>query len=339
MKQNNLTQRILYLDVARTIAVLWIVGYWHLRVYCGKDYTTPYLSIPCDGYITNVVLGLFMFLSGFFISKYTFNHFTSDIKTFLFKRMTRFYLLYSLSAVLLYIMRYNSHLGRLSLFTTLTMISTYIPPQPRTLWFFSMLASFYLFTPLLLIKPVKSLLYSFAIIYGFSIIAHYLLPKGIDPRFFWCFPLYCSGLYIGRRKTLMKYLTTHPSGVICSCLIAMQVYIILTWPDDYIILQYFSIPIGIVFILYISRMLAKLPIACIIKPIAYCSMCAYLFHREIYIGLMTIYDYFSLNYSYFFSLIVFLPICLVVSYYTQQLYDKYVTPLLNIHKLKIQQFN
>ena len=165
-KQTNSTNRILYLDVARTIAMLWIVGYWHLRVYCGKDYTTPYLSIPCDNYITNVVLGLFMFMSGFFISKYTFDVFISEAKSFLYKRMTRFYLLYSMSAVLLFVMEYNALFGKKCLITTLTMTSTYILPQPRTLWFFSMVGSFYLVTPLLMKKPIKSLIYFFVIILG-----------------------------------------------------------------------------------------------------------------------------------------------------------------------------
>lgn len=327
-KQNNYTSRILYLDVARAIAMLWIVGYWHLRVYCGRDYPSSYISIPCEYYITNVVLGLFMFLSGFFISNYSFDFFNRDTKAFLYKRLTRFYLLYALSAILLFLMGYNALFGKLSLITTLTLTSTYILPQPRTLWFFSMVAIFYLFSPLLLREPVKSLLYTFVTIYGISLILHGVLPNGIDSRFFWCFPFYCIGLYIGKRKALMTMITSHTSGIICTCLFAIQANHIAYLSNDNLFLQYALLPIGVVIILYYSRLLAILPIARIIRPIAYCSMCAYLFHREIYIGLMVIYDSFSLNYPYFFSVIVFLPICLVISYYLQWLYDKYIIPFL-----------
>jgi len=205
-KENN---RIIYLDVARSIAVLWIVGYWHLRVYCGRDYLTPGVSFPSDEWITKVILGLFMFISGFLISKYTFDNFKNDCIFFYKKRLSRFYLLYAISVILLYIMGYNSLFGRFSLLTSLTMTSTYLLPQPRTLWFFSMIASFYIFTPFILKKLPYSLFFSFFIIYGGSTILMLLLSKGIDTRFFWCFPLYFGGLCTGRMKNVLDSLTSN----------------------------------------------------------------------------------------------------------------------------------
>lgn len=326
--------RIVYLDTARAIAVLWIVGYWHLRVYSGIHYTNPYLSFPGDGYITMVVLGLFMFISGFLISKYTFCHFKEDCISFYKKRLTRFYLLYAISIIMLFVMGYNSLFGRFSLITSLSMTSTYLLPQPRTLWFFSMIASFYLFTPFILRKTPRSYYLSFVIIYGCSTLLMVLLPKGIDPRFFWCFPLYFIGLCIGRKKSILNILTNHWGGAISFIISAVQIYLIVKHPEEYTYLQYISLPFGVIFILYLSKLLTFLPITGITSKIAYCSMCAYLFHREIYITLMDGYDMLELDYPYWFSAITFLPICLLASYYIQLVYDKFIIPILSAHTSK-----
>ena len=110
-----------------------------------------------------------MFISGVLISKYSFEYFWKDCLSFYNRRFARFYLLYAISIILLYIMGYNSIFGRFSIVTSLTMTSTFLLPQRRTLWFFSMIASFYIFTPFILIKTPKSFLYSFITIYGGSI--------------------------------------------------------------------------------------------------------------------------------------------------------------------------
>lgn len=323
---NKENARIIYLDVARSIAVLWIVGYWHLRVYCGRDYTDPHLSFPSDEWITKVILGLFMFISGFLISKYTFDNFKNDCINFYKRRFSRFYLLYSISIILLYVMGYNSLFGRFSLLTSLTMTSTYLLPQPRTLWFFSMIASFYIFTPFILKKFPYSLFYSFFIVYGGSTILMLLLPKGIDTRFFWCFPLYFGGLCLGRMKNIFNTLTSNVLIASISLLITLvQISLNILFPNKMFFLEYITLPFGILFILYLSRYLSHPYIINITRHIAYCSMSAYLFHREIYIILMNIYNRMDLNYSYWFSAFTFLPICLIICYLIQYTYDKCIS--------------
>lgn len=324
----NICHRIAFIDISRTIAVLWIVGYWHLRVYCGNNYINPHISFEGDSYITDVILGLFMFISGFLISKYKFDHFKEECISFYKKRFIRFYLLYAISILLLYIIGYNSLFGRSCIFTSLTMLSTYILPQPRTLWFFSMIASFYIFTPFILKKIPISLIWSFVTIYGCSIILMILLPKGIDPRFFWCFPLYFAGLCIGKKKdNLFLLIRNTYVGGICLALFTIQILSIVKGYNCYF-LQYITLPFGVVFLLYLSYLLSHLPISLISDKIAYASMCAYLFHREIYISLMSIYNLFGFNQPYWFSLITFLPICFIISYYIQIVYDK-ITPYIS----------
>lgn len=324
----NDSNRIASFDIARTIAVLWIVGYWHLRVYCGRNYTNPCISFKGDSYITDVILGLFMFISGILISKYHFTNFKRDCISFYKKRFARFYLLYASSVILLYLIGYNSLFGRFCIFASLTMISTFILPQPRTLWFFSMIASFYLFTPFIMKKVPISLLLSFITIYGCSTLLMFILPSGIDPRFFWCFPLYFAGLYIGKYKNLLILLTTNPYfGVLCFIIFALP-FISMVIGYDLFFLHYISLPFGVLFILHLSNLLSRLPILFISNKIAYASMCAYLFHREVYICLMNIYDLLGFNLPYWFSVITFLPPCFILAYYIQNFYDKRIMPLI-----------
>ena len=66
------TGRILYLDIARVIAMLWIVCYWHVKDYVEVGETHAALILYGDEYVTDIMLGVFMFLSGFFMAKYRF---------------------------------------------------------------------------------------------------------------------------------------------------------------------------------------------------------------------------------------------------------------------------
>ena len=62
------SKRIIELDVARAFAMLYIVGFWHL-----KDYLYPnikeILTFKGSSDITNIMLGSFMFISGILLSK------------------------------------------------------------------------------------------------------------------------------------------------------------------------------------------------------------------------------------------------------------------------------
>ena len=319
--------RILFLDTARSLAMLWIVCYWHVKDYVEVSETREALSLFGDFYITDVMLGLFMFLSGFFMAKYTFTH-ERDIANFYKKRLTRFYLLYALSAILLFIIGFNRGFGLL--ITTLTVSSTYILPQPQTLWFLSMLASFYILTPLLLKDDCKVLIVRSLQIFSGGVILHLLLPKGIDTRFFWCFPLYCIGIYFGKKRRLMNLITTKTIGISSTMILIVLLILLQNYYQNNLLLHYLVLPFGIISILNISKFITKLPIEKVIEIIAYCSMCAYIFHRVFYSVLKkVIYGIIGYDFSYPFCFMVFIPVCLIGSYLIQMSYDRYVLPKLN----------
>lgn len=325
--------RILYLDIARVLAMLWIVCYWHVKDYVELGDTHTALTLYGDVFITDIMLGVFMFLSGYFMSKYSFENFKKDTKSFYIKRIIRFYFLYAISAIMLFLIGFNK--GIFTLLTTLTVTSTYLLPQPRTLWFLSMLASFYVLTPLLLIKGYKSLIINSLLIFSGGVILHHLLSEGIDNRFFWCFPLYCIGIFVGKKKKMMDILTNDIVGILA---IVITIFIVIQLQGmveniSYQYLYYLMFPFGIVSILYISKCLSKAPIGKYVEIVAYFSMSAYIFHRVIYSVLKKIiYGIIGYDFSYTFCFLVFIPICLIGAYLIQYGYDKCVLPKLISNK-------
>lgn len=324
-------ERILYLDTARVIAMLWIVCYWHVKDYVEIGENHAALSIYGDQYITDIMLAVFMFLSGFFMTNYSFDHFFADSKAFFKKRLTRFYFLYAISAIMLYLIGFNR--GFQTLITTLTVTSTYILPQPRTLWFLSMLASFYIFTPLLMKNGCKSLFINSLLLLSGGVILHLFLTNGIDSRFFWCFPLYSIGLCIGRNKKIMSLITKDIVGVLSIVMtIGIVVYLEKTMGTKGGV-YYLLFPFGIISILFVSKYLSKLPIEPVVSLFAYCSMCAYIFHRVFYSVLKkVIYGIIGYDFSYLFCFLLFIPICLIGSYLIQYHYDRYILPKLIYNK-------
>lgn len=83
--------RLVQLDLAKVIAFIWIVFFWHLVNYLPYDYT--FKLIVYNDYshcITRTMLSLFVFLSGLFLSKYTFSG-KADVYGFYKKRLIRFF--------------------------------------------------------------------------------------------------------------------------------------------------------------------------------------------------------------------------------------------------------
>lgn len=308
--------RILYLDIARSLSVLWIVGYWHLREYCRVK-----VAFYGDGHITDVVLGLFMLLSGFFMARYQFADFWPSVWAFYKKRCKRIYILYAISAVTLYLIGFNPGIG--CLVTTLTATSAYIPPQPNTLWFIAMLLSFYLLTPFLWHrKTSRSLLRMLGVFVLFFLLRWW--QGSVDFRFFWCFPLYCAGLYMGKNEHLMEVLLKDGVAVVSAIALTAILYVF-SRASVSLPMQYVILPFGIQLVLYVSRYLALLPVDGLVGKIAYGSMCAYLFHRQVYMLLMWVCAQTGVAdipvWLFFAS---FLTVCIAVSYTIQYCYDKII---------------
>lgn len=130
--------RILLFDIMKALCVIEIVAFWHMF-----DYT----SINADdvmfgGDLTSAVLAAFTFSSGFFLGKKQ-----VDVGTFYKTRLKRFMLPLLVSLLAFYL--FGTISFKTMLFSTIG-LSCFIPPMAPTLWFFSMIILYYLFTPLFL---------------------------------------------------------------------------------------------------------------------------------------------------------------------------------------------
>lgn len=67
--------RVLEFDFARSLCVLWIVGFWHLYKWLSIEYYLSGVALEISARITMIVLGTFTFISGWFLQKYTFSCF------------------------------------------------------------------------------------------------------------------------------------------------------------------------------------------------------------------------------------------------------------------------
>lgn len=176
--------RILLFDIMKALCVIEIVAFWHMF-----DYT----SINADdvmfgGDLTSAVLAAFTFSSGFFLGKKQ-----VDIGTFYKTRLKRFMLplLVSLLVFCLF--------GTISLKTMLLStigLSCFIPPMAPTLWFFSMIILYYLFTPFFLYgigSMNKTERVMHILIRSFLVYALFIL-LGVDERIQHYFLFYTLGM-------------------------------------------------------------------------------------------------------------------------------------------------
>ena len=307
-------KRISYLDNARALCMLWVVGIYHMRGYLGVT-----LSIQGDIIFNNITiaaLGTFTFLSAFFLRKKQIKS-HRDILLFYKKRLVRVYPFFLLSSVLFLILR--SFTSVFSFITCLLGVCPFFEPVPITLWFISMLLFFYFLTPIILyIKNTHGLLCSviipiilFLLMYVLNTI-HFV---SVDRRWFIYFPIYFCTLLLSKdlkkNKSILVFLV---SAFILFIICIPDIYI---WAEQYIIMQWLIAIVGIIIVVTTSFYIDRFKhISNILSYISYGSMVSYLFHRQFFGIMYKVFGRFS-----FFSALIFCIILLVFSFGAQKTYD------------------
>lgn len=194
-------QRDLSFDIARALSALWVVGVWHLFCY---DNSLNYANWTTQQ-ITDVFLSVFMFISGYMLSKYKFEGW-KDVLTFYKKRFWRFYVLYILASLSLFIggaaIGNQMYAGISQLLLSFWGLNVFFAPHLGTLWFISMIMFFYLVTPLLSFSwRSKYMKYIVAV----SMYAFFFLWREatgyVESYVFYMYPMYALGLLMPREIT------------------------------------------------------------------------------------------------------------------------------------------
>ena len=306
-------ERIKSFDVARGLCVIWIVGLWHMNGLLSSNnklFTKDGISEQIGIYITEGVLACFVFMSGYFLSKKEISNW-NDVYSFYKSRIVRFGIPLFVTSTILFIggwlLNWQQYL------TTFCGISQlFPPPYPRTVWFFSMIILFYLFTPLLLIRKEQSLIISLLIFLALIIYDNLFLK--VDYRLILYYWFYFIPFIF--KKPLKKFF--YKIGMLFLIVLSLYSY----YP--YEIVHFYVAVILVSLIIGISSILAK-KFSKFFYHISYASMFAYLFHREIFIIFKRIWHNDGVP-TIMLPVIIF---CVFTcAYFMQFIYDKMIKKML-----------
>ena len=152
-----------------------------------------------------------------------------------------------------------------------------------------------------------------------AIVLYVVLPQGIDERFFIYFPLYSIGMMMAKTTLLDRITKSHLIGI--GCVVVAIVVFVLSLQYEWLLYPF--VPIGIIGVLYVSRQMETERQEKLIGFVAASSMCAYLFHRQIYI-VADLFVSSGHGMPLWAMLTLVLPICIVISFYIQKLYDQII---------------
>lgn len=299
--------------------MIWIIGFWHVFDYI--EYNAEAKEVM--RHITISVLACFTFISGFFLGKKQIS-----VREFYLNRFKRFYLLFFVASTLLLLSGWYRSFSQY--FFSLTGLSNFILPQPGTLWYISMLLLLYLVTPLLAYSS-KSFLKNPPLVLA----ARCLLLIAI--------------LYICQYFSCIDYRTPFYSFFyIAGLLTPYSLYeelmekraIVLLFGGAYFVgylitgggtLNLFHAAIGALLIIVISSFVRSVSgnhLGRMWSALAYSSLCAYLFHRLIYMFFTHIAATQSGQIPLFWIPVI-VAVILLASYSIQWLYDNRVISIIN----------
>lgn len=203
---------------------------------------------------------------------------------------------------------------------TMLGLSIIVTPAPGTIWYVSMLLLFYAITPLLLFKSSSQkgkIVLKSAMVYGIFLFLTVTQISSVDERLYYLFPVYCAGLVIGRKK--MADEKCRPLFLVLglSAFIGLSSLFHIGEMKLGVAIVY-TLGVIVVFVVFIMEF-GKLftgRMEKILEKVSYASMCAYLFHRQIY-GVLA---KFLGDFSVVEAVVSFLCV-MVICYYIQLIYD------------------
>ena len=319
--------RDLTFDIVRAVCILDIVCLLHLSNYIDTSFA-PKNFWNCIGYASQIVLGAFAFISGYFLKKYKIETF-SDIKRFYINRIKRFWILYFIASLTLYLA--SSFAGQpwypsiLNFVLSLFGLTIFFQPLPATLWYMVMIMFFYMITPIFLcLQDLKKRSLLLLVFYVALIIISYW--DLVDKRVVDYFPMYALGLITTEK--VINFLKKKPMWTtLTSCLLLFISFYFKGTNLGFVI---FCVS-GSTLILIFAEIISK---SSIVKTtasyISYSSLNMYFFHRHFFLGFLILYNSGSSNnireatFPIIFAYLIVCPCVIVFSYYVQKLYDQII---------------
>lgn len=319
-------ERDLTFDIARALCILEIVCFWHLTDYIELSFI-PDRLFSFMSYVTVAVLGTFSFVSGLFLKKYKMER-GSDVGKFFIVRFKRFWILYFIASLLLYVA--SSCVGQpwypsiSNFILSLIGLSVFFQPLPATLWFMVMMMFFYLITPLILtFRRKEQRIVVVVTIYAALVALGY---KGwVDERVLCYYPMYALGLLLN--VSIVDFIKRNALLAILVGAVGIAASYMLLYGLQY----YFSLVCvaGLITIIGLSELMAKSAILGKVGSfISYSSLSMYFFHRHFYLAIVFLWNIGAVGnireatFPIWFAYLVVCPIIIFGCYTIQRVYDK-----------------
>lgn len=299
-------------DFLRAVAIVWIVGIWHL-----DDYASNYFYSTTTDVIKDVMLGVFCFISGYFVSKnYT------DCSSFFKKKILRIYPLYVVALLFL------SPFSKVSLRTfllSLGLLNEIMNVRLATLWFISMICNFYLFVPMFFANEsrAKKTILTLAVCLLAGVL--HVRARMVDYRMFQFFPLFLLGVIAANHSPTERFISGRWPAMVgfLLCLLitfyfggAQNLALRRIWRA--IVMCLAAPPL-----IFLSKKFANLTgWSRLVNILSYSAFCMYLFHRPLYEILMKVYRPTNDKYVLCYLFFVGLPLLTAIACMIQTGYDR-----------------
>jgi len=321
LRTNNMgtttMQRNITIDFIRGFCMMYIVGIFHMTQYLGEYY---YLNnnIYGNSFMCSC-LGTFSFISGYLIgTKYICNN-ISDAFVFYRKRIVRFYPLFVVSSILLYLISFNDLQQTVN---GLFGLSSFEKKGTLTLWYISMIMVFYLITPIILKEKKVRIIRSFFVFIGFCILSQIIF---IDKRFIFNLFLYLSGICLSLkdidffRRVINTRLKRFFVGM--GLLLYFILFFNLGTLNSFIIRKIIECLGVYVIVILAFFCLKQVGNSKLVYFFSYISMACYLFHRFTYWLALQIYQPDEIIFKLLYLVFIALPFGILFSYTIQKSYD------------------
>ena len=321
-------KRILGIDLLRALAILYIVGFWHLLNY---THAIPNYNNIITYRLTWIVLGTFVLISGYFLGGKHISR--NSLFPFYKKRLLRIYPPYLIAVLIFFVLGLSD--GATALKAILG-VSMFIRPAPPTLWFITMLLFFYFLTPFFvslaeqgIIRYLCSYIILFCTFMGYEYLSkelfHYYY---LDIRIAAYLAPFMTGIYVAKNNIIEN----KAKSILFVVAIIMFIISCYLNSEHKSINLLFSIPVITIFPLLMFSFFKQLEFTSLLAQriiffLSTASYFMYLFHRPFYKIIPKLYFPNTSIMQLLFLVTICLPIIIIASYLLQNMYDNILNSL------------
>jgi peptidoglycan/LPS O-acetylase OafA/YrhL len=267
-------------------------------------------------------LGLLFFISGYLIGIKQVEFNVQNILCFVGRRFIRIYPPFLVAVFLFYFLEI---IDRSSAIRVALLITPFLSPVPKTLWFIPVIFFYYLIAPIFYsyaLKRWQFLLLTISLISVLTLYSFY--TNWLDKRVILYLPSFLVGLFVGKNSlaisnvTIWKLLPILPIALFIGFITDSGLNL-----SNYLMSPFVTILTLVIFILTsktIENNISSI-ISSIVKKLSYASYFMYLSHRPIYTTLLNIWTPVSQFRKFLYLVLVCLPSIVVVSWILQRTYD------------------